>query len=413
MKGRRIDTLSEEHITEKVQKAYSDFQFNNKKLLIIIPDNTRTAPIDIFFKLFHKAYLKTVRKMDYLIALGTHPLLSEQEKYKRVGINKRQKEQFFTDVHIMNHRWDKKETFIKIGTIDKTEMENLTLGFLHESADIFINKIIYDYDIIIVLGPVFPHEITGFSGSNKYFFPGICGWNFTDITHWLGALQTNLKTIGMRDTPSRRLIDRAAEMVKVSIIYFNLVVDEEGLKGLFIGEDKSAWEKAVDMSSVLNIKYVEKVFKNVMSIPSKKYDDFWTGAKAFYKIETIMKEGGQIIVYAPHIKHISITHNDVIQQIGFHVKDYFVAHMDRYVNFHKTVLAYSALVKGTGTYIKGVEKPRIRIILSSGVSSDTCEKLNIHYKNPDEINISEWENLENEGIKVIYNSGEVLYRVKQ
>jgi len=413
MENRRLNTLSEECLLEQIQNIYTAFHFKNKKLLVIIPDNTRTAPIGTFFKLFYKVLGKSVKRLDYLIALGTHPLLSEEDKLRRVGIDKREKESIYKNINIVNHRWDKEETFAKIGTINNHEVEELTGGLLHESTDISINRMIFDYDTLLILGPVFPHEIAGFSGSNKYLFPGICGWNFTDTTHWLSALRTNLKTIGIKNTPARRLIDRAAELVQVPIVYFNLVVDNEGLKGLFVGSDRSAWNKAVELSAQLNIKYVHKRYKTVLSIPSRKYDDFWTGAKAFYKIEPIVEDGGEIIVFAPCIEEISITHSHVIEQIGFHIKDYFVTHMNRYRDFPKAVLAYSALVKGTGIYQKGSEKPRITIILSSAVSEEMCKKMNIAYRDPGEINIHEWENRENEGIKVIHNSGEVLYKVNK
>jgi len=361
----------------------------------------------------HESYTQRARCIDYLIALGTHPILSEDDKLKRVGITALQKKNLYDDVKIMNHRWDRQNTFIKIGTISEAEIEELTEGLLKERAEISINRMIFDYDRVIILGPVFPHEIAGFSGSNKYLFPGICGWDFTDVTHWLGALRTNMKTIGMKDTPQRRLIDRAAHMVGVPLVYFNLVVDREGLKGLFIGDGNDAWEKAVDLSAQLNIIYEKRPYSKILSIPSKKYDDFWTGAKAFYKIEPVVEDGGTIVVYAPHIKDISITHREVIKEVGFHIKDYFVANMKRYAKYHRAVLAYSALVKGAGTFIDDREKPRIKIVLSSAVPEHYCRALNLDYIDPSSIDIAKWENQESKSIKVIHDAGEVLYRLTQ
>ncbi len=406
------ETLSREDIGEQMLKAYNKYNLKNKKLLVIIPDNTRTAPIDIFFKLFYEIFVKEVIKLDYLVALGTHPMLSEEGKLKRLGITKLEKEQLYNNISIMNHRWDRKDTFVKIGSIGKREMGELTDGLIFESSDILINKIIYDYDIIIVVGPVFPHSIVGFSGSSKYLFPGICGWNFIDTTHWLGALRTNLKTIGIKDTPVRRLIDRAAQMVSLPVIYFNLVVDNEDLKGLFVGDDNSAWSEAVELSSKINIRYVDKPLKKVLSIPSEIYDDFWTGAKAIYKIEPIVEDGGELIVYAPNIKDFSITHNNFIEEMGYHIKDYFLNKMSQYNKLPKAVMSYCTLVKGAGTLRNGREEPRINVVLASGISKERCEKVHINYKDPEKIHISEWENREEEGIMVIYNSGEVLYRIK-
>jgi len=412
MQHNHFELLADDCIREKVSKAFSEYQLKNKRVLVIIPDNSRTAPIDIFFKLFYDLFGKEVKKLDYLVALGTHPLLTEEEKFKRVGISSAEKEKIYKDIAIMNHRWDKKETFVNIGSIDENEMEDITEGLMKKKADISVNRIIFDYDIILVIGPVFPHEIVGFSGSSKYFFPGICGWNFTDITHWLAALRTNIKTIGKRDTPVRRLLDHAVKMIKTPVVYFNLVVDSEGLKGLFIGSEKSAWEKAVDLSSKINIRYTDRIYKTVLSLASKNFDDFWTGAKSVYKIEPIVEDGGEIVVYAPHIEQFSIVHGAVVDKIGFHIKEYFLNNESVYEEFPKAVLAFSTLVKGTGRFRNGVEEPRITVTLATGISKERCESLNLKYKDPAEIDVADWENKQEDGRFVVHNSGEVLYRIK-
>ncbi|MFW6137998.1 MAG: lactate racemase domain-containing protein [Spirochaetota bacterium] len=406
-----INTIKEEHLRKQLSEAFEKYRFKNKKLLVIIPDNSRSAPVDIFFRLFYEEYLDRVKRLDYLVALGTHPLLKEAGKLKRVGIDKQQLETRYHDIAVFNHRWDKEETFVKIGTIEEGEMEALTGGLLKEEAEIEINRLIFEYDYVLILGPVFPHEIAGFSGSNKYLFPGIGGWKFIDVTHWLGALETNLNVIGKKDTAPRRLIDRAAGMVSVPIVYFNIVVDREGLKGLFIGDTADAWEKAVEVSSRINITYISRPCRRVLSIPSDKYEDFWTGAKAFYKIEPMVEDGGEVIVYAPHINQISITHGRLIEKIGFHIRDYFTAHLESYRDVPRAVMAYSSLVKGAGTYINGKEKPRVRVVLSSGVPEEKCRQLNLDYMDPGSIDVSAWENSQDEGVRVVHNSGEILFRV--
>lgn len=404
------ELLSEELVREKTATKFASFDLMNKKLLVIIPDNTRSAPVDKFFRIFYELLEDSVKKLDYLIAVGTHPLLGEEEKLKRVGITREEKERRYKTVKIMNHRWDEKETFVKIGSINGDEVEELTDGLLNTGVDITINRVIFDYDYLIILGPVFPHEIAGFSGGAKYLFPGICGWDFIDLTHWVAALRTNIKTIGVLDTPSRKLIDRAVRFIAVPKIYFNLVVDEEGLKGLFIGDDRRAWLEAVELSSRINIRYVQKPLERVLSIPSRRYDDFWTGAKAIYKVEPAIADGGELFVYAPHVKEFSITHGKVLDQIGFHIIDYFLEKMDRYKNFPKAVLAYSTLVKGSGRLERGNEVPRIKISLASGIPKEKCEALNMDYRDPDSISVPAWEKEQGERVKVIHNAGEVLYK---
>ena len=410
MENQSPELLSDEHVREKSAEAFAALGLGNKKLLVIIPDNTRSAPVGQFFRIFYEILGGSVRKLDYLIAVGTHPQLSEEEKLRRVGITEEEKDERYKSVEIMNHRWDVRETFVKIGTIRGDEVEELTDGLLKTGVEVTINRVIFDYDYVIIVGPVFPHEIAGFSGGAKYLFPGICGWDFIDLTHWVAALQTNIKTIGVLDVPSRRLIDRAARFVGVPVMYFNLVVDDEGLKGLFIGDDRNAWLEAVEVSSRINIKYVKKPLERVLSIPSKRYDDFWTGAKAIYKVEPAVADGGELVVYAPHIKEFSITHGRVLDQIGFHIIDYFLKRMDIYKNFPRAVMAYSTLVKGSGKIEGGKEVPRINILLASGIPREKCEALNIQYRDPGSISIPAWEKEEGERVKVIHNAGEVLYK---
>ncbi len=408
--NKNILPLQEKYIEKEIINAFQKYDLEGKKLIIIIPDNTRTAPIDLFFKLFYKHYYKNVRKIDYLIALGTHPLLNINQKLKRVGITENDYNNKYRNIKIINHRWDIPETFKEIGSLTKKEVSLISEGLMEEDVIISVNRLIFDYDKILIIGPVFPHEIAGFSGSNKYLFPGISGWNFIDTTHWLGALATSLKIIGKKDTPVRRLIDRARGLIDKEIIYYNLVMKKETPVGLFIGNDIQSWEKAVDLSAKANIKYIDKPVKNVLSIPSSKYDDLWTAAKGFYKTEPIVKDGGNIILFAPWIKEFSYTHGKIIERVGFHIKDYFLANFEKFKSEPRTVLAHCTHVKGYGKLENGIEKPRINVFLATGIPRDRCEKVNIGYVGPEEIDIKAIK--ENPDYMVVENSGEILYRLK-
>ena len=412
MSGSETRVLSEAQVLEGLSAACAREGIEGRRVLAVIPDNTRSAPVDLLFRSLHRVCAGQARRLDCLVALGTHPLLGEEELLKRVGLTREEKERRYGEVGLFNHRWDLPETFADIGCIEAAETERLTGGLIREKIPVTINRLILDYDLLVVLGPVFPHEIAGFSGAGKYLFPGIGGREVIDTTHWVGGLQTNLKTIGVRDTPVRALIESAARFVPVPVLYVNLVVDGEGLKGLFAGRERQAWEQAVELSARLNIRHVARPFRRVLSIPSKKYDDFWTGAKAFYKVEPIVEDGGELVVYAPHIRRISYTHDEMIGRIGFHVNEYHLAHMERYAEISRTALGYSALVKGSGTYRDGVERARVRLVLASGVPEETCRRLGIDWLDPAAVRVADWENREAEGLFVVHNAGEVLYRVR-
>lgn len=406
-----MKTLSNTYITEQVQQTFTRYHLRGKRLLVIIPDNTRSAPIDRFFSLFYDYYYPELKQLDYLIALGTHALLTDEQKYLRVGITEAEKKEKYSSINIYNHLWQKEETFTTIGTISASDMAEISEGSFQEQSEISLNKMIFDYDAVLVIGPVFPHEIAGFSGYTKYLFPGICGWNFIDDTHWLGALKTNIDTIGNIDTPARRMMNKAASLVTVPVIYFNLVVDEEGLKGLFVGDSDDSWRQAANLSAEINISYEPQKYDRVFSVASSKYEDYWTGAKAFYKLEPIIADGGEIVVYAPHINEISFTHDDLLRKIGFHVVDYFKAHLDdKYCGLPKTALAYSALVKGKGRYEYGRESTRISHKLAVGIPRERLESINLEWADYHNYNIGNLQELKAEGFKVVMNAGETLYK---
>jgi nickel-dependent lactate racemase len=273
---------------------------------------------------------------------------------------------------------------------------------------------VFDYDQIIILGPVFPHEVAGFSGGNKYFFPGISGPEMINFTHWLGALITSKRIIGTPNTPIRAVIDRAVSFINVPSLCFALVVTHDGLAGLFIGPPKIAWKQAAALSALRHILYVDKPFKRVLSIVPEIYDDLWTAAKGMYKLEPIIADDGEVVIYAPHITEISYTHGGIIDQIGYHVRDYFVKQWDRFKDYPWGVLAHSTHLRGMGDFDveSGVERPRIKVTLASGIQRDRCERVNLGYLDPSTIDVGEWENRENEGILVAHKAGETLYRLK-
>ena len=413
-KGYNEGYLTESEIRPLMSKALAKLDNNGKRVLIIIPDSTRTAPLPLFFRLFHELLWGHVKALDYLVALGTHPPMSEEALNKLVGISPQERETTYAGIHVFNHDWDSPDTLVDIGTIPAEEIEHLTDGMLKQEVVVTINRMVFEYDQIIILGPVFPHEVAGFSGGNKYFFPGISGPEVINFTHWLGALITSKHIIGTPNTPIRAVIDRAVSFIDIPSLCFALVVTHDGLAGLYIGPPKIAWKQAAALSARRHILYMDKSFKRVLSIVPEIYDDLWTAAKGMYKLEPIIADGGEVVIYAPHITEISYTHGGIIDQIGYHVRDYFVKQWDRFKDYPWGVLAHSTHLRGMGDFDveSSVERPRIKVTLASDITRDRCERVNLGYLDPSTIDVSEWENRENEGILVVHKAGETLYRLK-
>ena len=410
-KGYTDRFLTESEARDLTAEALAQADLDGKRVLFIIPDHTRTAPVPLFFRLFHELLGERVAALDYLVALGTHQPMSEDALNKLVGVTAAERAGKYRKVRIFNHRWDLPETFVTLGAITEHETRNTSQGLLSQTVPVTINKLIFDYDQLIICGPTFPHEVAGFSGGNKYFFPGIGGPEVINFTHWLGAVMTSMKVIGTKHTPVRSVIDRAASFIDKPKLCFSLVVRDEGLAGLFIGTPEEAYEHAADLSAKLHILYVDKPFQQVLSVMPEMYDDLWTAAKGMYKLEPAIADGGEVIIYAPHITEVSYTHGQIIDQIGYHVRDYFLKQWDRFKEYPWGVLAHSTHLRGIGTFEDGVEKARIRVTLATGIPEERCRRINLGYLDPATIEVSEWEGREGERILVVPKAGEMLYKL--
>jgi lactate racemase len=380
---------------------------------MIIPDGTRTMPMPAMFALFQKLLRPRVKALDYLVALGTHPLMTDVQLTKLVGHPVGN--ELAGDTHVFNHHWENPNTFVHLGTIPETEIRELTRGMMAQDVPVGLNKLILDYDRILICGPVFPHEVVGFSGGNKYFFPGIASPEIIHFTHWLGALITNFEVIGSGYTPVRAVVDRAAALIPRPTACFTLVVTHEGVAGLYFGAPQEAWEAASQLSAKKHIVYVEKPFQRVLSIVPEMYRDLWTAGKGMYKIEPAVADGGEVVIYGPHLTEVSYTHGKLIEEIGYHCRDYFLKQWDRFKDYPGGILAHSTHVKGLGQYdaSTGVETPRIRVTLATRIPERLCRSINLGYLDPATINVEDWRGRESEGILVVPRAGEILYRLQK
>ena len=389
------------------------WRVRGRRVLMIVPDHTRTAPIDVLFRVLHDLLAPEVAALDVLIALGTHPPMTDEAIDKRMGMTSHERHTRYAQTKFINHSWKDPTQLTNIGAISEEEVEVLSGGRMRERVNVTINKIVLDYDLLLIVGPTFPHEVVGFSGGNKYLIPGITGPEIIDMFHWLGALITNSAIIGAKRTPVRAIVDRAASMVPIERKCVSLVVAERDLIGLFIGTPEEAWSAAADLSSKVHIRYARMPYRSVLSCAPAMYDELWVGAKCAYKLEPVVADDGELIIYAPHIDRISTTHGEMIRRIGYHVRDYFLAQMDRFADVPRGVLAHSTHVKGIGTFAGGVERPRIHVTLATRIPEAECRAINLGYRDFREIDAREWMGRENEGILHVAKAGEQLFRLDE
>jgi nickel-dependent lactate racemase len=411
--GSTTATLGDAAVADILAQALGALALDGKRVLVIIPDGTRTAPIALIFRLLQEQLGPRVARLDFLIALGTHKPMSNEAIDRLVGVPSGERAARYPNSAVLNHRWDLPETFVTIGTIAETEIAQLTGGLLAADVPVALNRLIFAYDQLIICGPVFPHEVAGFSGGAKYFFPGIAGAQIINFTHWLGALVTSMDTIGVKDTPVRRVIHRAARFIDRPTLLLALVLKGHALHGFYAGPHEETWSAAADLSARLNIAYKPRPFRQVLSMASPIYEDLWTAAKAMYKTEPVVADGGEVIIYAPHITEVSYTHGALIGQVGYHVRDYFTGQWARFSDMPGGILAHSTHVRGHGSYDPdtGVETPRIQVTLATGIPEARCRQINLGYLDYRTIDPEAWRGREDEGLLLVERAGEMLYRV--
>ncbi len=407
------DAVSPAQIADLVAQACPAKDYHGRRVLLIVPDGTRTAPVDQFFHALHAQIGSATVAFDVMIALGTHPPMSDEAICERLGIAGAEREEVYRAVKFLNHDWQNPDALASLGTISAAEIDALSGGLFAMDVEVRVNKLLFDYDQIVIVGPVFPHEVVGFSGGNKYLFPGVSGPEILNFFHWLGAVVTNPMIIGNKWTPVRRVVDRAAALVTVPKLCFCLVVEGTTLAGAFAGSPEGAWDQASELSRQRHIIYKEKPFQTILSCAPPMYDELWVGGKCMYKLEPVLADDGELIIYAPHIHEVSVVHGALIESVGYHCRDYFLKQWDRFKDLPWGTLAHSTHVRGIGTFEDGVEHCRARVTLATGIPRETCERINMGYRDPASIDVEAYADREDEGVLLVRKAGEMLYQLRE
>jgi nickel-dependent lactate racemase len=369
-------------LTSIVQQAL-DVIDPGERVLAIIPDKTRDDNTHLLFPAATRFLAQRgVASFDALVAQGTHPAMSESHKLLKIGC-----EEFAGQ--LFDHRWDEPDELVVIGELSAETVQELTNGLINHAVPVSINKLLAPgiYDTVLVFGATVPHEVAGFAGGAKYFFPGVAGPELTHTTHWLGALAGIENIIGQVDTPTRRLIETAADLIEVRIISLNTVVsrrDEDELVtyALFAGEVREAFRRAAEVSRQTHIRYTGRKYKRVVALLDAHYDELWVGGKASYKLGAIIEEGGELIIYAPHLSRLSETHGALIEKYGYapleSVRDMLGVSRELRENLciaaHLAHVAYAGRLDDEGRVV-----PRYKITMASGLDEETCRRVNLGY----------------------------------
>jgi len=404
--------LDSAQVAEIVSRGCPAAEYRGKRVLLIVPDSTRSCPLGMVFKEVHRHLAGEVAALDVMIALGTHAPMSEEAICERLEITLEERRNAYASVQLLNHEWDNPKALREVGSLTAEEINELSGGLFSMDVPVTVNARLFDYDQLLIIGPVFPHEVVGFSGGNKYLFPGVAGPDILNFFHWLGAVVTNPMIIGHKWTPVRRVVDRAAALIPIPKRCLCMVVEKGGLAGLFSGTPEQAWDEASELSRKLHITYKKKPFHTILSCAPAMYDELWVGGKCMYKLEPVLADGGELIIFAPHIHEISVVHGKLIEEIGYHCRDYFLGQWDRFKDYPWGTIAHSTHVRGVGKFENGVEQCRAKVTLATGIPRDVCERINMGYRDPASIEVEEYANREEEGILLVPKAGEMLFQLE-
>ncbi|WP_375422985.1 lactate racemase domain-containing protein [uncultured Friedmanniella sp.] len=406
--------LAPEQVRAFVGKALARADVDGRRVCLVVPDGTRTCPLPLLLAAARDELAGRAAEVTVVIALGTHQGMGEEQLARHLGYQPGRAEQTFPGWRILNHESWLSETFTTLGTIGAERLSELTGGLLSdESVEVRINRHVAEADVAIVVGPVFPHEVVGFSGGNKYFFPGVSGQELIDLSHWVGALITSAEMIGTRGiTPVRALVNEAASMIPAERLALCLVVASgtDTLHAAAFGTPEDAWAACAEISAETHISYRDRPVRRVLSVMPRKYEDIWTAAKGFYKLEPIVADGGEVIIYAPHITQVSVMHPH-IAEIGYHNRDYFLGQWDRFRDLPWGDLAHSTHLRGQGTWSETEgERNRVTVTLATGIPEEVVRAVNLNYLDPASVDVAAYE--ADPDTFVEPHAGEVLYRLR-
>jgi nickel-dependent lactate racemase len=406
-----VAPLAAADVADVVADVLAHVDIVGRTVCILIPDGTRTAPVPELFRALADAMDPHVRALRFVVALGTHARMAWADIDALVGMAAAERKRRYPRTEVIDHAWDDPSSLRRITTLSAARMSELTEGLLAVDVPVDVNRAVVDADVIVAAGPVFPHEVAGFSGGTKYVLPGVAGPDVIHASHWAGAMATSMLTLGERSTPMRRVIDAAVGHLSARLVVLAPVMDGTRFAGLFAGDYPAAWDAAVDLSAQLNVVTTAVPYKRVLAVASTKYPDLWTAAKAVYKLEPAVADGGEIVVYAPHVTEFSAVHGSIIEQVGYHVRDYFIARWSEYGHMPLGILAHSTHVRGAGGYdtAAGEERPRIRVTLATGIDERRCAAVGLGWVDPARIDVQTWHRPA-EGAVVIPEAGEVLHR---
>jgi len=267
-----------------------------KRALIISDDYTRQTPVDVIIPLIESELRDAgVKDISILVALGTHRVMTNDEKLERFG------EDICSRYEIVDHRYKEQSELVYLGTSKR--------GIRFE-----INRRVVEADLVIGLGQIAPHRIAGFSGGSKIILPGVCGEEGIARTHWIGGLENGEKMLGFAENPVRDEMNACAAMAGLEFIV-NVVCDPSGrVIDAVAGHMIEAYLAGCKISrEVFGVRVPRQA--DIVIVDSYPKDiELWQAAKALYAADLMVKKGGVLILVSPCVEGVSRAHPLILER---------------------------------------------------------------------------------------------------
>jgi nickel-dependent lactate racemase len=360
-----------------------------RKVLAVPPDysrlHSRAGELTQYIYDYYGDCLRCV-----LPALGTHAPMEEDQvsrMFGRVPISL-----------FRRHDWRRDVT--RLGEVPSMFVHEQSEGKLDYCWPVEVNRLINngDFDLILSIGQVVPHEVVGMANHSKNILVGTGGPNGINRSHYLGAVYGMERIMGRVDTPVRRVLNYAADrfLAHLPIIYVLTVVarDLNGqlvTRGIYIGDDTECFREASALSLRVNFEMLEKpLSKVVVYLNPEEYKSTWLGNKAIYRTRMALADGGELIVLAPGIKEFGedAVIDRLIRKHGYRGTEATLQAVERSPELAQDLSAAAHLIHGSSegrfsiTYAAG--SLRSEEIESVGFRSGDLRQLASIY-NPDKL----------------------------
>ena len=345
--GSRETAISDDQLADILNSVFTGLGKRNS-VLAVPPDSTRIhSRAGFITEAAWRFYGDSLSGI--LPALGTHQPMGTDELSRMFPAIPRSL--------FRVHNW--REDTETLGSIPGKTIETLAGGGVSFPWPVQVNRLISrgKHDLVLSIGQVVPHEVTGMANYSKNILIGTGGQEAIDRSHYLGAVYGIEKILGRRDNPVRTVLNTAAEqfLKDIPILYILTVVspDDSGspvLKGIFIGDDEECFSRACTLSEKVNITWLDNPLdKIIVYLDPEEYKSTWLGNKAVYRTRMAIRDGGELIILAPGVKTFGEdSRNDtLIREFGYRGTETIKKLVSRHPNLQANLSAAAHLIHGS------------------------------------------------------------------